>query len=371
MNAGGLLHVVGARPQFVKLAALLRAAGTPERHRILHTGQHYDAGLSQVFFDELGIAPPDAHLGIGGGTHGAQTGQMLAAIEAVLEAAPPEKVVVYGDTNSTLAGALAAAKLGIPVVHVEAGLRSFDRGMPEEINRVVTDHVSDLLLCPTEQAAEQLAREGIVRGVHVVGDVMLDIALREAPRVRTTPLGRFLQGETAALPAAFSAAPPVPDGYAVATIHRAANTDAPEVLRRLVTALGALGMRVYWPVHPRTRRAMARASIAPPASVVLLEPLGYLDFAALLSGARAVLTDSGGVQKEAYFAGKQCFTLRDTTEWRETLGGGWNTLVGADPAALVAAFARPAPSSPVALDLFGGGHAAARCVALIEAPGAP
>ena len=368
---GALLHVVGARPQFVKLAALLRAARSPERHRIVHTGQHYDPGLSQVFFDELGIAAPDVHLGIGRGTHGAQTGQMLAALEGVFMDDRPAAVIAYGDTNSTLAGALAASKLGVPVVHVEAGLRSFDRGMPEEINRVVTDHLAALLLCPTADAAAQLAREGVTQGVHVVGDVMLDVALREATRARATPLGRFLAGEAARPPHAFEARPPVAGDYLLATIHRASNTDDAEVLARLVSALGELGRPVFWPVHPRTRLAMARAGIEPPPAVEVLEPLGYLDFAALLSGAHAVLTDSGGVQKEAYFAGKRCFTLRNTTEWRETLHDGWNTLVGDDPAALSDAWARPAPSVPVSLASFGGGHAAERCIEHIESLAAP
>jgi UDP-GlcNAc3NAcA epimerase len=371
MTTGGFLHVVGARPQFVKLAALLRATRAPGRHRLVHTGQHYDPGLSRVFFDELGIAPPDVHLGMGGGTHGVQTGQMLAAVETVLLAERPAAVIVYGDTNSTLAGALAAAKLGLPVVHVEAGLRSFDRAMPEEINRVLTDHLSTLLLCPTREAAAQLGREGIVRDVHVVGDVMLDVALREAARARETPLGRYLSGDAPSPPPPFDVHPPVPDAYALATIHRAGNTDDPATLARLVSALGRLGVPVYWPVHPRTRQAMHRAGIVPPPTVVALEPLGYLEFAALLARARAVVTDSGGVQKEAYFAGRPCITLRDTTEWRETLHDGWNTLVGADLDALVEVFGRSAPAAPVELAAFGGGRAAEQCIALIEAMAAP
>ena len=361
-----ILHVVGARPQFVKVAALLRATSRPELHSVIHTGQHYDPGLSKIFFDELGIPSPRAHLGVGGGSHGAQTADMLKALEPVLQSTLDATCVVYGDTNSTLAAALAAAKLGMRLVHVEAGLRAGDRRMPEEINRIVTDHVSDVLLCPTPASVVQLAREGLTLGVHLVGDVMLDVALTEAPRARATPLGRYLAGETDLPPPPFTAAMLPPAGYFLATIHRAANTDDPEVLARLVSGLAGLGAPVVWPMHPRTREAMARNGLRAPLDVHTVDPLGYLEFSALLQGARAVLTDSGGVQKEAWFAGKPCVTLRDSTEWIETLAGGWNTLVGDDLEALRSAIARPAPLGSPDLSSYGGGSAAKRCIDLIE-----
>jgi UDP-GlcNAc3NAcA epimerase len=365
------LHIVGARPQFVKVAALLRASRWPDRHFIVHTGQHYDPGLSEVFFEELGIPAPHAHLGIGGGTHAEQTGAMLPAIESLLLGRPGSVVVVYGDTNSTLAGALAAAKTHVPLVHVEAGLRSFDRRMPEEINRIVTDHVSDHLLCPTPAAVAQLASEGLTRGVHWVGDVMLDIARAEAERSRATPLGRLLEGDDAARPLPEGLGASLREGYVLVTIHRAANTDEPETLTRLVGALGGLGRVVVWPVHPRTRGAMARLGLALPPSVVAIDPLGYLAFSALLRHADLVLTDSGGVQKEAWFAGRRCVTLRDTTEWTETLADGWNTLVGDDVEALVAAVRAPEPTSPPDLGAYGDGRAAERCMGIIEGLTAP
>lgn len=365
------LHIVGARPQFVKVAALLRAARHPERHLVVHTGQHYDPGLSSVFFEELGIPAPHAHLGVGGGTHAEQTGAMLPALEARLRETAEPVVVVYGDTNSTLAGALAAAKLRVPLVHVEAGLRSFDKRMPEEINRIVTDHVSDHLLCPTPSAVAQLAREGLTRGVHWVGDVMLDIARAEAERARATPLGRFLEGDDAAGPLPAGLGPSIRAGYLLATIHRAGNTDDAGTLQRLVRALGSLGRTIVWPLHPRTRQAMLRLGISLPSNVLAVDPLGYLAFAALLRHADLVLTDSGGVQKEAWFAGRRCVTLRDTTEWTETLAHGWNTLVGDDVEALRAAVAAPAPSSAPDLSAYGDARAAERCMGIIEGLTAP
>ena len=373
-----VLHVVGARPQFVKAAVVLAAAGDRARHRLLHTGQHYDANLSQIFFDELGMAPPDYALGVGSGGHGAQTGAMLAAIEQVIEADRPSVMVVYGDTNSTLAGALAAAKLHLPVVHVEAGLRSFDRRMPEEINRIATDHVSDVLLCPTQGVVEQLHREGIggaadVRRVIFTGDVMLDLARRAARSVPTqTSIGRWLADPTGEPPAPLADLPAEaarPRGFAVATLHRAANTDEPARLAGLLTALGDLPWPVLLPLHPRTRHAMDRAGLEPPARVVVVDPVGYLDFAALLTGCALVLTDSGGVQKEALFAERPCVTLRDTTEWPETLAGGWNVLVDADPDALRAAARKPPPSTPPPVEAFGDGEAATAVIRAIDALG--
>jgi UDP-N-acetylglucosamine 2-epimerase len=367
-----IVHIVGARPQFVKAAVVLAAAPRPERSVLVHTGQHYDPSMSAVFFEELGIPAPDHHLGVGSGSHGAQTGAMLAAIEQVLLASSPGVVVVYGDTNSTVAGALAASKLGWKVAHVEAGLRSYDRSMPEEINRVVADHLADALLCPTARAVEQLAREGLTRGVTDTGDVMLDVARQQAARARErTTIGRHLAGApTNPAPAPLDALPPEaarPGAYALATIHRAANTDDPARLRALVSALGRLPLPVLFPVHPRTRKALERAGIEPPRSVACVDPVGYLDFSALLEGAGLVLTDSGGVQKEAYFAGRRCITLRDRTEWPETLEGGWNTLVGDDPEAVVGAARAPAPSEAPRVEQFGDGEAARRTACLVDA----
>jgi UDP-N-acetylglucosamine 2-epimerase len=365
-----IVHIVGARPQFVKAAAVLAAAPRPERSVLVHTGQHYDASMSDVFFAELGIPRPHHHLGVGSGSHGAQTGAMLGAIEAVLQATPPGVVVVYGDTNSTVAGALAAAKLGWRIAHVEAGLRSYDRSMPEEVNRVVADHLSDALLCPTVRAVEQLAREGLTRGVVDLGDVMLDVARQQAVRARDiTAVGRYLTEPAGPAPTPLDALPAGaarPGGYALATIHRAANTDDPARLRALLAALGRLPLPVLFPVHPRTRKAMQQAGIAPADAVRCVDPLGYLDFAALLGGAGLVLTDSGGVQKEAYFAGRRCITLRDRTEWPETLESGWNTLVGDDPAAIVAAAASAPPASSPRIEQFGDGAAAVRIAALVD-----
>lgn len=349
-----IVHVVGARPQFVKAAVVLAAAPAGERHLLLHTGQHYDAQMSQVFFDALGLRAPDHNLEVGSGLHGAQTGAMLAGIEQVLLGYEVGAVVVYGDTNSTVAGALAAAKLHWPVAHVEAGLRSFDKRMPEEVNRVATDHISDLLLCPTPRAVEQLAREGRPGAVHT-GDVMLDLARRMAPRAAATDIDRWLPTGTGA------------GGYALATVHRPANTDDPARLRAILAAFDALPWPVVLPLHPRTARAIEAASLTVPASVHLLEPLGYVEFAALVSSAAVVLTDSGGVQKEAVFAATRCVSLRDTTEWPETLEGGWNQLAGADPGAIVAAATAPAPTIDPPTAAFGDGEAARRTLDAVRA----
>jgi UDP-N-acetylglucosamine 2-epimerase len=353
-----LLTIVGARPQFIKLAPVSRALRQSGiREIIVHTGQHYDHGMSAIFFDELGIPEPDFNLGVGSGNHGHQTGEMLKKIEDVLLAEKPEWVVVYGDTNSTLAGALAASKLHVPVAHVEAGLRSFNRRMPEEINRVLTDHVSTLLFCPTETAVRNLAAEGITQGVHLVGDVMLDALLdsTERARERSTIFDRLGLVEKK---------------YLLATVHRAENTDDPARLRGIMTALTQLADRepVVFPVHPRTRKAleklgfdttppspreMASSPISPgpstvhrpPSSVLrpptseiglfFIAPLGYLDLVRLSASARVILTDSGGLQKEACWLGVPCVTLRDETEWVETVEKGWNILAGATPGRIV------------------------------------
>ena len=311
-----ILTIVGARPQFIKAApvsAALARAGL--REILVHTGQHFDANMSDQFFDELGLPPPAHQLGIHGLNHGAMTGRMLEAVETVIVEEGPDQVLVYGDTNSTLAGALAAAKLHVPVAHVEAGLRSFNRRMPEEVNRVLTDHISALLFCPTATAVANLCAEGITAGIHQVGDVMYDSALLAVARA----------GEAASELLARHGL--VPGGYAVATVHRAENTDDPERFARVLTWLedAARERPVVMPVHPRTR---ARIDGTPwrPAQVMLLPPLGYLEMATLVHHAAVVFTDSGGLQKEAYFHRVPCVTLRDETEWVETIEAGWNRL---------------------------------------------
>lgn len=310
-----IFTVLGARPQFIKAAPVSRAlaaAGLSEV--IVHTGQHFDALMSDVFFDELDIPRPVYNLEVNSLGHGAMTGRMLEKLEEAMLAERPDMVLIYGDTNSTLAGALAAAKLNIPVAHVEAGLRSFNRRMPEEVNRVVADHTSTLLFCPTQTAVANLAAEGITTGVHAVGDVMFDTTLAAVKRAegRSTILDRHGLA---------------PRGYAVATIHRAENTDDPERFARVIAWLedAARDTPVVMPVHPRTRKLLA-ATGRVPAGLTLIDPIGYLDMARLLSQAAAVFTDSGGLQKEAYFHRVPCVTLRDETEWVETIEAGWNRL---------------------------------------------
>ena len=348
-----IISVVGARPQFVKAAALSRMLRARHEEVLVHTGQHYDYMMSGVFFDGLHLPAPDVNLGVGSGPHGAQTARMLEGIEAVLAEHRPDWLVVYGDTNSTVAGALAAAKMTTPIAHVEAGLRSFERAMPEEINRLVTDHLSTVLLCPSETAVRNLAAEGITRNVHVVGDVMLDVLRQLEPEAMArAPELRSRLGVT-------------DKAYLVLTVHRSANTESAARLGGILQALGALEEPVIFPVHPRTRRLMADLTCPPPSNVRPIEPLSYVDMLALVGGARLVLTDSGGLQKEAYWIGVPCLTLRDETEWEETIKTGWNTLVGAEPARIVEA-ARTITTPAVRPPLYGDGHAAARCVDLLS-----
>ena len=346
-----ILTVVGNRPQFIKAAAV--SGPLRERHEelLVHTGQHYDDSLSAVFFAELGLARPDRELGIGGGSNTTQTARMLAALEPLLEQIAPDAVLVYGDTNSTLAGALAAAQANLAVVHVEAGMRSFDRRMPEELNRVLTDHLSALLLCPSDTAAANLKAESVAGRVEVVGDVMVDVAMRRQPSARAderTPAEHGVRGGE----------------YLLLTAHRAGNVDDPQRLRALVDLIAALPAPVVFPLHPRTRARLLDAGLAGELERIdglrLTEPLGYVQFSALLCQARAVLTDSGGVQKEAYLAGVPCVTLRANTEWVETVAAGWNTLVDLDAGAALAALAAQPPSERPAL--YGDGQAGERCV---------
>jgi UDP-GlcNAc3NAcA epimerase len=343
-----VVTVIGNRPQFVKAAAVSRLLRERHDELLVHTGQHHDDELSTVFVRELGVPRPEVELGIHGGTNTDQAARMLAALGPLLAERRPDRVLVYGDTNSTLAGALAAAQARIPVAHVEAGMRSFDRAMPEELNRVLTDHASDLLLCPSQTAVDNLRREGVAGEVVLVGDVMVDIAHLFQPRARhETP--------------AFH--PP----YVLATAHRAGNVDDPERLAALVDLLLAIEEDVILPLHPRTRGRLESAGLLDrlAAGVELLAPQGYLDFTSLLVHARAVLTDSGGVQKEAYLAGVPCVTLRDTTEWIETVDAGWNVLVDLDRDAALAALQRTPPAARP--ELYGDGRAGERVVSSLSA----
>jgi UDP-GlcNAc3NAcA epimerase len=348
-----IVTVVGNRPQFVKAAAVSRLLRERTDELIVHTGQHYDDELSRVFFDELNVPAPDRELDAGGGTNTAQTARILGALEPVLAELSPSLVLVYGDTNSTLAGALAASQAGIPTGHVEAGMRSFDRSMPEELNRVLTDHASELLLCSTETAMLNLEREGVRGESHLVGDVMADVSLafRDIAEERSQVLDQLGLGE---------------GSYLVVTAHRAGNVDRPERLEALVALLEALPAAVVLPLHPRTRERLTAAGLMDRLDgIKVVPPLGYLDFMKLARHARAVLTDSGGVQKEAYLLGVPCVTLRDTTEWVETVEAGWNTLVDLDPAAALAALERRPPESRP--ELYGGGHAAERVCEVLAA----
>ena len=349
-----VLTVIGNRPQFVKAAAVSRPLRATHEEVLVHTGQHHDDELSTVFVEELGIPRPEIELGIHGGTNTAQTQRMLAALEPLLAEVGPDVLLVYGDTNSTLAGGLAAAQAGVPVAHVEAGMRSFDRRMPEELNRVLVDHLSTLLLCPTPTAAKNLEAERVAGRVEQVGDVMVDVATAVRPRAaaNTQALERFAVAE---------------GEYVLVTAHRAGNVDDPARLRRLVELLEAVPGDVVLPLHPRTRARLETAGLLGrvEAAVTLAPPLGYLDFTALLLGAGAMLTDSGGVQKEAYLAGVPCVTLRDTTEWVETVEAGWNVLVDLDADAMLRALEREVPSERP--DLYGDGRAGERVVSALAA----
>jgi UDP-GlcNAc3NAcA epimerase len=352
-----IVTILGARPQFVKAAAVSRSlASLGLRESIVHTGQHYDPSMSDVFFDELGIPAPSHHLGVGSGSHGAQTGAMLEAIEKVLLDLRPDAVLVYGDTNSTLAGALAASKMHLAVAHVEAGLRSFNRRMPEELNRVATDHLSNWLFCPTATAIENLAAEGIGasgdrvdRQVLEVGDVMFDatrLFFERAMERATVGPARGLAGEP----------------YVLATIHRAENTDDPRRLGRIVKALRTVAStcRVVWPMHPRTRKALASSADGDLGLVEVVEPVGYLDMLWLERHARVVVTDSGGVQKEAFFASVPCVTVRDETEWVELVESGWNRLAPPDGSCDIAEAIGAASAGRPDFAPYGDGEASRR-----------
>ncbi len=360
-----LLTVVGARPQFIKAAAVSRAITAtqdtewPIFESILHTGQHFDAAMSDQFFSELGIPDPAFHLGIGGGSHGVNTGRMLEAIERVLLDQRPDALLVYGDTDSTLAGALAASKLKIPVMHVEAGLRSFNRHQPEEQNRVLTDHLAELCFAPTDRAVAHLQREGIpTKRIVRTGDVMADVA-----RI----FGEQAETKAAELLATLSL-PQEP--FILATIHRAENTDDPVCLEAIFTALGDAPLPVLLPLHPRTRACIAKHGFEPLLRpLTLTEPLGFLTMVLLERRAAIVVTDSGGVQKEAFLQGTPCVTVRHETEWVELLECGWNLLADpADPASMLSAMGRQLGLNACqpGLSIYGDGHAAEAIVARLE-----
>jgi UDP-GlcNAc3NAcA epimerase len=340
-----IVTVVGARPQFIKAAALRAAFDeSPDFHEILvHTGQHYDTNMSGVFFEELGLRPPEHRLSIEDRQHGAMTGQMLAAIERILLEERPDALLVYGDTNSTLAGALASSKLHVPVIHVEAGLRSFNRRMPEEMNRILTDHISQLLFCSTKTSIRNLAAEGVDRGVHLVGDIMYDVALRFGSLADVDALKtRFKLGTR-----------PI----AVLTLHRQENFDnAARAVRILdFVASHAAGYDIVFPVHPGTRAKLKALRVPLPGGVKAIGPLSYIDLQGLLKASNLVLTDSGGLQKEAYFHRTPCITLRDETEWVETVDAGWNAL-----------WTQPIHKARREIGEYGTGNTAARILAILR-----
>lgn len=346
-----LCTIVGARPQFVKAAVVSRAlAHIGIREVLVHTGQHYDQALSQVFFEELGLPRPAVNLNVGSGTHAVQTGEMMMRLEQFLLNNPVDCLLVYGDTNSTLAATLVAAKMQIPLAHVEAGLRSFNRSMPEEINRIVADRLSSLLFCPTETAVTNLKHEGITEGVYLTGDVMLD-----ATRTFSEHAERFapLHGITN-----HSA-----KTYYAATVHRVENTDDPERLAGIFEGLGRLDRPVVMPLHPRTRARLKISEVAP--NITLLDPISYLEMLTLVREARCVLTDSGGLQKEALWLGVPCVTLRDETEWTETLERGWNQLVGTDPDTIMQAVSYSPTEPPPTLGEGPGDQSPSKIIAHI------
>jgi UDP-N-acetylglucosamine 2-epimerase len=351
-----VLTVIGNRPQFVKAAAVSPLLRRDHEELLVHTGQHFDDRLSAIFFSELGIPAPDRELGVALGSATSQTSRMLDALEPVLAQAAPDLVLVYGDTNSTLAGALCAAQAHVPVAHVEAGMRSYDTTMPEELNRVLTDHASALLLCSSDAARANLEREAVLGRVEVVGDVMVDVALRVQPRARERVDLVHARGL-------------VPGEYVLATVHRAANVDTVQRLAGVVELLCELGAPVLLPLHPRTAARLdtfgLRERIDACATVTICPPLGYVELTALLVHARAALTDSGGLQKEAYLASVPCITMRDRTEWTETVATGWNTLVDLDADAARDALAVPPPADHP--PLYGDGRAGERVVAALEA----
>ena len=353
-----VVTIVGARPQFIKAAPLSKALKNGGHQEfLLHTGQHYDHGMSQVFFEELGLPDANINLNVRSGPHGQQTGKMLEGIEEVLLRERPDRVIVFGDTNSTLAGAIAAIKLNIPLAHIEAGMRSFNRTMPEEHNRVLTDHCSDFLFCPTQTAVEHLKNEGITHGVFLVGDPMFDAVqlFAKIAHQRSTILNTLGLQKS---------------GYLLATIHRAYNTDNPASLNKILTVLKDINEPVVLPMHPRTRQKMDEFGLTIASSkqnnLKLIEPVSYLDMLELEQNSRMILTDSGGVQKEAYYFAIPCVTLRSETEWVETLEDGWNVVADLDTEIIlnrIKNWTQPASSPPL---VFGDGRSSQKIVKILE-----
>ncbi len=355
MNRLKIISVVGARPQFIKAAAVCRALRQDHDELLVHSGQHYDYAMSDVFFEQLGIPKPDFNLAVGSGSHARQTGEMMPMLEELFTEQCPDLVLVYGDTNTTLAAGLAAAKISIPVAHVEAGLRSFNRRMPEEINRVVVDHLSELLLVPTRAGVANLQAEGITEGVHLVGDVMLDTARFFAENIDSTAALDNFELER--------------EGYYFATVHRAGNSDSSVNLEGIVEAFTQLDKPVVWAIHPRTRKNLKEFGmlerVEAAENIKVIDPTSYIDTISLLGSSAALLTDSGGMQKEAYFFGVPCVTLREETEWVETVELGWNQLVGADPRRILSAVASISRPS-LHPNVYGDGRAADAILDVIE-----
>ncbi len=348
-----IISIVGARPEFVQAAPVSRALRQSHHEILVHTGQHYDYQMSQAFFDELGIPAPDYNLEVGSGLQGKQTGEILARLEAVIQKESPDLVILRGDTNSTLAGALVASKLHIPAAHIEAGERSFDRRMPEEVNRIVADALADLHFCVSEKGVRQLAVEGVTQTAHWVGDVMLDAMMQNRALAHRKARDIFARLKI------------TPHQYALVTVHRAANTDDPVRLGKIVEALNRVSEPVVFPVHPRTRQALATLGASFANHVQVCDPVSYFEMMVLEESARLIATDSGGVQREAYFFKVPCLTLRDETEWTETVAAGWNHLVGVEPARVLEAWSNSLPPREHP-PLFGDGTASQKIVAVLE-----
>lgn len=347
-----IITIVGARPQFIKAAPVSKTLRMEHEEIIIHTGQHYDANMSDIFFNELKIPRPDYNLEIGSGSHGMMTGRMLEKLEEIYLKEKPDFVLVYGDTNSTLAGALAASKLLIPVIHIEAGLRSFNKAMPEEQNRILTDHISDLLLVPTEDAIKNLTNEGIKKGIHNVGDVMYDAVLmfKEIAKSKSGLLKELdvNSGE-----------------YILTTIHRAENTNDINRLRNMIEALNESGEKIILPLHPRTKKFIEGYGLNFNENIKVIDPIGYLEMLMLEENSKMIVTDSGGVQKEAYFMGKPCITMRDETEWVETVECGWNVVVGTDKSKILDNIRNFKPTR-IQQAIFGDGNAAQKILNIIN-----
>lgn len=347
-----IVTVLGARPQFIKAAPVSRKLRESFTEVIVHTGQHYDSNMSDIFFEELHIPKPDYHLGVGSGMHGKQTAEMLIKIEEIIQIEKPDFLLVYGDTNSTLAGALAASKLHIPVVHIEAGLRSFNKKMPEEINRILTDHVSQFLFCPTDTAVTNLKNENICANVYNIGDVMYDAVKYNLQLSESSTILQSIGVEA--------------KNYHLVTVHRAENTDDENRMNHIMEALGKIETAKVWPIHPRTKHKLMEMGfrLEDVPNLIVIDPVGYLDMLKLEANAAKIITDSGGVQKEAYFMEVPCVTLRDETEWVETLVGEANILTGANVDSILAAVQKKV--TPTYQLLFGDGNAAEKIAQLLH-----